>query len=87
MSNIYQQKVRPVLMRADDSLTEGVLRLFCMGLHGDASIGQKHRRASSPSQERISAISATSASNEDRSLRGGQERDRENAEGRVHQAV
>jgi hypothetical protein len=28
-----------------------------------------------------------SASNEDQSLRGGQERDRENAGGRVHQAV
>jgi hypothetical protein len=25
-------------MRADDSLTEGVLRLFCLGLHGDAWI-------------------------------------------------
>jgi hypothetical protein len=42
MSNIHQQKVRPVLMRADDSLTGGVLRLFCLGLHGDAWIGQKH---------------------------------------------
>jgi hypothetical protein len=28
--------------RADDSLTEGVLQLFCLGLHGDAWIGQKH---------------------------------------------
>jgi hypothetical protein len=74
-------------MRADDSLTEGVLRLFCLGLQGDAWIGQKHRRASAPSQERISAISAMGTSNEDQSLRGGQERDRENARGRVHQAL
>jgi hypothetical protein len=87
MMNIYQQKVRPIPMRAYDSLTEGVLRLFCLGLHGDAWIGQKHRQASAPSQERISAVSASSASNEDRSLRGGQETDIENARGRVHQAV
>jgi hypothetical protein len=87
VTNIYQQKVRPVPMRAGDSLTEGVLRLFCLGLHRDAWIGQKHQRASTPSQERISATSATSALNEDRSLRGGQERDRENAGGRVYLAV
>jgi hypothetical protein len=74
-------------MRADDSITEGVLQLFCLGLHRDVWIGQKHRRTSAPSQERISAISATSASNEDRSLGRGQERDREDAGGRVHQAV
>jgi hypothetical protein len=30
-------------MRVDDILTEGVLRLFFLGLHGDAWIGQKHR--------------------------------------------
>jgi hypothetical protein len=65
------KKVRPVPTRADDSLTEGVLRLFCLGLHGDAWIGQKHHRTSAPSQERILAISAMSASNEDRSLRRG----------------
>jgi hypothetical protein len=87
MANIYQQKVRPIPTRADDSLTEGVLRLFCLGLHGDAWIGQKHHQTSAPSQERISTISAMSASNEDRSLRGGYERDREDARGRVHQAV
>jgi hypothetical protein len=74
-------------MRADDSITEGVLRLFCLGLHEDAWIGQKHHRTSAPSQESISAISAMSASNEDRSLGRGQERDREDTGGRVHQAV
>jgi hypothetical protein len=52
-------------------LAEGVLQLFCLGLHRDAWIGQKHHRTSAPSQERISAILATSASNEDRSLRRG----------------
>jgi hypothetical protein len=74
-------------MRADDSLAEGVLQLFCLGLHGDAWIGQKHHRTLAPSQERVSAISATSASNEDRSLRRGLKRDREDAGGRVHQVV
>jgi hypothetical protein len=47
-------------MRADGSLAEG--------LHGDAWNEQKHRRTSAPSQERISAISAMSASNEDEVL-------------------
>jgi hypothetical protein len=61
--------------------------MFCLGLHRDAWIGQKHRQASAPSQERILALSAMSASNEDRSLRGGQERDREDAGDRVHQVV
>jgi hypothetical protein len=64
-------KPRPIFMGANDSLTHGVLRLFCLGLHEDAWIGQKHHRTSAPSQERISATLAMSASNEDRSLRGG----------------
>jgi hypothetical protein len=67
----FVSKSRPVPTRADDSLAEGVLQLFCLGLHGDAWIGQKHHQTSAPSQERISAISAASASNEDRSLRRG----------------
>jgi hypothetical protein len=61
--------------------------LFCLGLHGEVSIGQKHRRTLAPSHERIVAISVMSASNEDRSLGRGQERDREDAGDRVHQAV
>jgi hypothetical protein len=74
-------------MRADDSITEGVFQLFCLGLHGDAWIGQKHHRTSAPSQERILTISAMSTSNEDQSLGRGQERDRVDARGRVHQAM
>jgi hypothetical protein len=64
MTNIHQQKVKPVSMRADDSFAEGVCRLFHPGLHGDAWVGQEHRRALAPSQEGISAISAASATNE-----------------------
>jgi hypothetical protein len=38
-------------MRANDGLTKGVLRLFCLGLHRDAWIGQKHCQASTPSKK------------------------------------
>jgi hypothetical protein len=51
-------------MRAGDSFAEGVCRLFRLGLHGDAWVGQEHRRASAPSQEGILAVSAASATNE-----------------------
>jgi hypothetical protein len=36
MTNIHQQKVKPMSTRADDSFAEGVHRLFCLGLHRDA---------------------------------------------------
>jgi hypothetical protein len=39
MTNIYQQKVKPVSTRADDSSAEGVHRLFRLGLHGDGWVG------------------------------------------------
>jgi hypothetical protein len=64
MTNICQQKVKPVSTRADDSSAEGLRRLFRLGLHGEAWVGQEHRRASAPSQEGVSAVSAVSATNE-----------------------
>jgi hypothetical protein len=64
MTNNHQQKVKPVSTRADDSFAEGVRRLFRLGLHGDALVGQEHFQASAPSQEWISAVSAASATNE-----------------------
>jgi hypothetical protein len=51
-------------MRADDSFAKGVRRLFHLGLYENAWVGQKHSRASAPSQEWISAISVVSAANE-----------------------
>jgi hypothetical protein len=51
-------------MRANDSFVVGVHRLLRLGLYGDAWVGQKHSRASAPSQEGISAILAASAANE-----------------------
>jgi hypothetical protein len=64
MTNIYQQKVKPVSTRADDSFAERIHRLFHLGLHKDAWVRQEHRRASAPSQEGILAVSAASATNE-----------------------
>jgi hypothetical protein len=64
MTNICQQKVTPMFTRADDSFAKGIRRLLCLRLHGDAWVGQKHSRASAPSQERISAILATSTTDE-----------------------
>jgi hypothetical protein len=58
MTNICQQKVTPMFTRADDSLAKGMRRLLRLGLHGNAWVGQKHSRASTPSQEWILAISA-----------------------------
>jgi hypothetical protein len=43
MTNIYQQKVKPVSTRADDSFAEEVRRLFRLGLHGNDWVGQEHR--------------------------------------------
>jgi hypothetical protein len=57
------KKLRPCL-RADDSFAKGVRRLLRLGLYGDAWVRQEHSRASAPSQEGISAISAASATNE-----------------------
>jgi hypothetical protein len=64
MTNIYQQKIKPMSTRADDSFAEEVCRLFRLGLYRDAWVGQEHSQASAPSQEGISAISAASAANE-----------------------
>jgi hypothetical protein len=85
-------KPRPTFIskKLDSSLREPIIAL--LKEYSDCFPGITRRcldwiEASSPSQERISAISAMSTSNEDQSLRGGQERDRENTGGRVHQAV
>jgi hypothetical protein len=64
MTNICQQKVTPMFTRADDSLAKGIRRLLRLGLHGDAWVGQKHSRASAPSQEWISAVSAAGMTDE-----------------------
>jgi hypothetical protein len=74
-------------MRADDSFAEGVCRLLHLGLYGAAWVGQEHSRASAPSQEGISAISAASVTNEGGSSGGSQERGGENARSRIHQAM
>jgi hypothetical protein len=42
MTNIYQQKVKPVSTRADDSFAKGVHRLLRLGLYGDAWVRQEH---------------------------------------------
>jgi hypothetical protein len=60
MTNIYQQKIKPVSTSANDSFAEGVCRLLRLGLYGDAWVGQEHSRASAPSQDGILAISAAS---------------------------
>jgi hypothetical protein len=36
MTNIYQQKVKPVSTKANDSFATGVRRLLRLGLYGDA---------------------------------------------------
>jgi hypothetical protein len=64
VTNIYQQKVKPVSMRADDSFAEGVRRLLRLGLYRDVWVGQEHSQASAPSQEGILAVSAASVTNE-----------------------
>jgi hypothetical protein len=64
MTNTCQQKVTPVFTRANDSFAKGVCRLLRLGLYGDVWVGQEYSRASAPSQEWISAISAASATNE-----------------------
>jgi hypothetical protein len=51
-------------MRADDSFAKGIRRLIRLGLYGDAWVGQEYSRASAPSQEWISAVSAASTTNE-----------------------
>jgi hypothetical protein len=67
-------KPRPIFIskKLDLSLREPMIALlkeysdcFAWGVHRDAWIGQKHRRTSVPSQERILAILATSVLNED----------------------
>ena len=50
------------------------------------TFGQKHRRASALAQERVSAVSATSTSDEGRSPRRCQERGGEDAGCWFHQA-
>jgi hypothetical protein len=58
------KKLRSCLRELHDSFAKGVRRLLRLGLYGDAWVRQEYSRASAPSQEWISAISAASVTNE-----------------------
>ena len=81
------KKLDPVLHEEMIALLKEYWDCFAWDYHQDARSRQKHHRASAPAQERVSAISATSTSDEGRSPRRSQERSGEDVGCWVHQAV